>query len=83
MLFSRREVLGGAIALPAFVTGRAAAQTTRIRYLLTSPTPTVAEAPHASVPTGCSILERGRARCGCEAFQRFDRRDTACACRLG
>ncbi len=48
---SRREVLGGAIALPAFVTGRAAAQTTRIRYLLTSPTPTVAEAPHASVPT--------------------------------
>lgn len=51
MPFSRREVLGGAIALPAFVTGRAAAQTTRIRYLLTSPTPTVAEAPHASVPT--------------------------------
>src|SRR5829696_8956318 len=50
MPFSRREILGGAIALPAFVTGRAAAQTTRIRYLLTSPTPTVAEAPHASVP---------------------------------
>jgi NitT/TauT family transport system substrate-binding protein len=50
MPFSRREILGGAIALPTLTTGRAAAQTTRIRYLLTSPTPTVAEAPHASVP---------------------------------
>jgi NitT/TauT family transport system substrate-binding protein len=50
MRISRRSVLGGAVALPALMTKFASAQTTRIRYLLTSPSPNVAEAPHSSVP---------------------------------
>ncbi len=50
MRISRRGVLAGALTLPALGVGSGFAQTTRIRYLLTSPTPTVAEAPHSSVP---------------------------------
>ena len=50
MPISRRGVLGGALAIPALGAGRAQAQATRIRYLLTSPSPIVAEAPHSSVP---------------------------------
>jgi NitT/TauT family transport system substrate-binding protein len=48
MLISRRVLIWCGLAIAA-LSGPAAAQT-KIRYLLTSPTPTVAEAPHASVP---------------------------------
>jgi NitT/TauT family transport system substrate-binding protein len=49
MRLSRRLLVGSALALPAL--RFAAAQTaTKIRYLLTSPSPNVAEAPHSSVP---------------------------------
>lgn len=50
MPISRRALLCTAIAAPALANGIAFAQATRIRYLLTSPSPNVAEAPHSSVP---------------------------------
>jgi NitT/TauT family transport system substrate-binding protein len=56
---SRRGVLAGALALPALTAGNATAQTTRIRYLLTSPSPIVAEAPHSSVPDVLGFWKEG------------------------
>ena len=44
MPISRRGVLGAGLMLPALAGGAARAET-RIRYLLTSPSPNVAEAP--------------------------------------
>jgi len=49
MPISRRLFLGSRLLLPALTTASAQAPT-KIRYLLTSPSPIVAEAPHASVP---------------------------------
>ena len=59
MPISRRGLLAGALALPALGTGLAHAQTTRIRYLLTSPSPIVAEAPHSSVPDVLGFWKEG------------------------
>jgi NitT/TauT family transport system substrate-binding protein len=59
MPISRRGLLTGALALPALGTGDARAQTTRIRYLLTSPSPIVAEAPHSSVPDILGFWKEG------------------------
>src|SRR3954468_16256480 len=59
MPISRRDVVAGALALPAFAAGPARAQAVRIRYLLTSPSPNVAEAPHASVPDVLGFWKEG------------------------
>jgi NitT/TauT family transport system substrate-binding protein len=49
MLMSRRSFVGTALLLPALAPASAQGPT-KIRYLLTSPSPNVAEAPHSSVP---------------------------------
>jgi NitT/TauT family transport system substrate-binding protein len=59
MLISRRTLVGTALTLPALGITPASAQTTRIRYLLTSPSPIVAEAPHSSVPDVLGFWKQG------------------------
>src|SRR5215207_4169052 len=59
MLISRRTLVGTTLTLPALGTSPASAQTTRIRYLLTSPSPIVAEAPHSSVPDVLGFWKQG------------------------
>ena len=59
MPISRRSLLGSGLALPLLASGPARAQTTAIRYLLTSPSPIVAEAPHSSVPDLLGFWKEG------------------------
>src|SRR3954452_24875502 len=60
MSISRRGVLAGTVALPTLALGPARAQqAVRIRYLLTSPSPIVAEAPHSSVPDVLGFWKEG------------------------
>src|SRR5881409_3081671 len=58
MHMSRRALWLSALVLGAIATGPASAQT-KIRYLLTSPSPNVAEAPHASVPDMLGFWKEG------------------------
>src|SRR3954469_11669933 len=59
MPISRRDVVAGALPIPAFAGGPPPAPGRRIRYLLPSPSPNVAEAPHASVPDVLGFWKEG------------------------
>jgi NitT/TauT family transport system substrate-binding protein len=68
MPISRRAFLSTAIAAPAFIGSTKFAQAAQIRYLLTSPSPIVAEAPHSSVPEVMGFWKEGGIDVGVKPF---------------